>query len=292
MRESLGRVPEDTGLDLDDVYGGNHSWTEMRRAAGLPTGPAGPEDGSTAGGRSPDPRRRRGAHRRVPVVRAVADAGPSLESTTGTVRCWWLADDARYQGVVGTQSISSGRTRRCWRRSRAARRARHGGALNPSSGRASRPIIVPRPLHASRPSAGFGVGEGASPPLAVRGLRLRARKSDADLFAFTSRQERRGFSPTTLTATTPSVGTSSTGRASRRPPPTAHRAALHQPRGGRFERGPLRPAPYDDRAFWCLGTARYAEPRRRPPHRVRLEARPAAACRPLHVRRRRSVAPE
>ena len=30
-----------SGLELDDVYANNRSWTELRRAAGMPTAPAG-----------------------------------------------------------------------------------------------------------------------------------------------------------------------------------------------------------------------------------------------------------
>ena len=40
---SLGSYLEQTGLELEDVYAGNHSWTEMRRQAGIadenPEGP-------------------------------------------------------------------------------------------------------------------------------------------------------------------------------------------------------------------------------------------------------------
>ena len=41
---SLAEYLEQTGLDLEDIYAGNHSWTEMRRAAQLPTAVPGPEE--------------------------------------------------------------------------------------------------------------------------------------------------------------------------------------------------------------------------------------------------------
>jgi len=41
---SMAGFLRESGLDLDDIYAGNHSWSEMRRAAGLPTGPAGPQE--------------------------------------------------------------------------------------------------------------------------------------------------------------------------------------------------------------------------------------------------------
>ena len=34
----------DTGLEVTDIYTGNHSWSEMREAAGVPVAPAGPQE--------------------------------------------------------------------------------------------------------------------------------------------------------------------------------------------------------------------------------------------------------
>jgi superfamily II DNA or RNA helicase len=47
---SLGDIPlaeylEETGLELEDVYASNHTWSELRRAVGLPTAAEGPEEG-------------------------------------------------------------------------------------------------------------------------------------------------------------------------------------------------------------------------------------------------------
>ena len=39
---TLAAYMEQTGLDLQDVYAGSHSWTELRRVAGLPVQPPGP----------------------------------------------------------------------------------------------------------------------------------------------------------------------------------------------------------------------------------------------------------
>ena len=41
---SLGAYLQQTGLELEDIYASNHSWTELRRVAGLPTRPAGPDE--------------------------------------------------------------------------------------------------------------------------------------------------------------------------------------------------------------------------------------------------------
>ena len=40
----LGEYLERTGLDLEDIYAGGHSWSEMRREAGLSTAAAGPAE--------------------------------------------------------------------------------------------------------------------------------------------------------------------------------------------------------------------------------------------------------
>lgn len=41
---SMAEFLHESGLDLEDIYAGNHSWSEMRRAAGLPTDSAGPQE--------------------------------------------------------------------------------------------------------------------------------------------------------------------------------------------------------------------------------------------------------
>ena len=41
---SLAKYLEETGLELEDVYASNHSWSELRRAVGLSTATAGPEE--------------------------------------------------------------------------------------------------------------------------------------------------------------------------------------------------------------------------------------------------------
>ena len=41
---SLATYLEETGLELEDVYANNRSWSELRREVGLPTAPPGPEE--------------------------------------------------------------------------------------------------------------------------------------------------------------------------------------------------------------------------------------------------------
>ena len=72
----LGEYLESTGLELEDVYVGGHSWSEMRRAAGLHTAPAGPaRERDAASCRSTAPRRRRRAPRGLPS--AAQSRGPA-----------------------------------------------------------------------------------------------------------------------------------------------------------------------------------------------------------------------
>ncbi len=41
---SLATYLEETGLELEDIYASNHSWSELRRAVGVPTDPPGPQE--------------------------------------------------------------------------------------------------------------------------------------------------------------------------------------------------------------------------------------------------------
>jgi hypothetical protein len=41
---TLGRFLDASGLDLDDIYDGRHSWSDLRNAAGLVTYPSGPHE--------------------------------------------------------------------------------------------------------------------------------------------------------------------------------------------------------------------------------------------------------
>ena len=40
---SLAEYLHETGLELSDIYGGDHTWSSLREDAGLPVAPAGPE---------------------------------------------------------------------------------------------------------------------------------------------------------------------------------------------------------------------------------------------------------
>ena len=67
---SLSTFLDHSGLELEDIYANNRSWSELRRAAGLPTSPAGESETALlrAVGRLAARRRRR-THRQVSAVR-------------------------------------------------------------------------------------------------------------------------------------------------------------------------------------------------------------------------------
>ena len=75
----LGEYLESSGLELEDIYAGGHSWSEMRREAGLATAPAGASESCAAArGRAAAPRRRRRAARGLPAAsRAATRRRPS-----------------------------------------------------------------------------------------------------------------------------------------------------------------------------------------------------------------------
>ena len=68
---SLSTFLSASGLELDDVYANGRSWTELRRAAGMPTAAAGDNETALAPSRrSPAPRRRRRTDRAVSRLRS------------------------------------------------------------------------------------------------------------------------------------------------------------------------------------------------------------------------------
>ena len=78
----LAEFLDESGLDLDDVYDGGKSWSDLQEAAGAPVLPAGPHETDAAPSGRPAPaHRRRRAHRHLPATPRRADA------TVGRRRC-------------------------------------------------------------------------------------------------------------------------------------------------------------------------------------------------------------
>jgi superfamily II DNA or RNA helicase/HKD family nuclease len=262
---TLAAYLDDTGLDLDDIYAGNHTWSEMRRVAGLPTPLAGQDEPALlrAVGRLThvDDDERIAAYRSFAAAAEppAADRLPKrdrrlLRMLAGSLTT--LPTSASLQQAID----------QLWAHPQVlaeivelldllATRVDH---LNP--GLAIDPD-VPLRAHARYTRleifGALDVGAGGAPPPWQTGVRY-IEEAKVDLFAFTLDKSVGGFSPTTRyrdyaisrdlihweSQSVTSVASD-----------TGQRYINHEERGSSvllFAR--LRT---DDRAFWCLGTARY-----------------------------------
>jgi superfamily II DNA or RNA helicase len=254
-----------TGLELEDIYASNHSWTEMRRTVGLSTLPPGPEEQVLlrAVGRllHVDDEERLASYRSF----VAADHPPDLR-TLDERQGRFLRMLAASLSSLGTSSTVEEAVQQIW-----------GVPQVRSEVVELLDLLVDRIDHLSQPLAidaaipiqaharytrleilaGFGVGSGVRPSNWQSGV-FYGPDAEADLFAFTLDKSTGGFSPTTryrdYAISRELVhweSQSVTSVASE----TGQRYINHQTRGSHivlFAR--LRS---DDRAFWCLGTARY-----------------------------------
>ena len=260
---TLAAYLDDTGLDLDDIYTGNHTWSEMRRAAGLPTAPAGADE--TALLRAVGRLTHVDDDERIAAYRSFAAAPPDADRLSDR-------DRRLLRMLVGSLTTlpTSASMRQAidqiWAHPQVlakmvelldllAARVDHlnpGLAINP---------VVPLRAHARYTRleifGALDVGPGAAPPPWQTGVRY-VEDAKVDVFAFTLDKSVGGFSPTTRyrdyaisrdlihweSQSVTSVGSD-----------TGQRYINHEERGSSvllFAR--LRT---DDRSFWCLGTARY-----------------------------------
>jgi hypothetical protein len=244
------------------VYASGHSWSEMRRAAGLPAAPAGPQELPLlrAVGRLlhvDDPER-------IAAYRSFVTMPPSL-----------AALDERHRRLLrmlvgslttlGKSATMQEAVDQLWSHEQVRTELAElldllpgGDHLQPALDLDAR---VPLRAHArytrNEVLAAFDVGRGAKPPPWQTGV-LWEPGTRSDLFAFTLDKSVGGFSPTTRyrdyaisrdlihweSQSATSVD-SDTGR---------RYVSSTQAGTGIVLFGRLRT---DDRAFWCLGTARY-----------------------------------
>lgn len=259
---SLRAYLEHTGLDIEDVYASGHSWSEMRRVAGLPTAPEGPAELQLlrAVGRllHVDDDERIAAYRsfvaRRPELRALDERQRRLlRMLVGSLTT--LGKSGTLQEAVdhlwGHQQVRA-------ELAELLDLLQRGDHLQHALGLDAR---VPLRAHArytrNEILAAFGVGQGAKPPPWQTGV-LWEPGTRSDLFAFTLDKSVGGFSPTTRyrdyaisrdlihweSQSATSVD-SDTGRRYIDSPTRETKVVLF---------GRLRT---DERAFWCLGTARY-----------------------------------
>jgi superfamily II DNA or RNA helicase len=266
---SLGDVPlgeylESSGLDLEDVYAGGHSWSELRREVALPVAPEGPAEKAMlrAVGRllHVDDEERLEAYPRI----LGADRPPALEELSPRERrllrmlvssLTRLSASASFEDAVAD----------VWAHPQVrAELIEVLALLRDGVPYLDHPLGlpgVPLALHSrytrAEIFAAFGVGEGASPPTWQTGVWWEPQ-SRTDLFAFTLDKSVGGFSPTTRYrdyAISPELihweSQSATAIDS-----AMGRRYIRQREDGTnvvlFAR--LRTT---DRAFWCLGPASY-----------------------------------
>ena len=254
----------ESGLELDDIYTGNRSWSSLRRAVDLPTAAPGQSEDAPAcrwtvaprGRPSADyrlsqlpltsgPTRSRDAHRSRPSAAAHGSSLPLRRRPSSNAR-----------RRTGSALVAPAGTRRAIRNAGAPPRTGH--TRQPIDRTRPRATATPLALHPNKILAAFGIGEAAKPPEWREGVRWD-EGSQTDLFAFTLDKSDGNFSPTTRYrdyAISPTLihweSQSTTSSAS----PVGERYISHRTRGTNivlFARLRTR-----DRAFWCLGPASYA----------------------------------
>ncbi|MEZ5102160.1 MAG: DUF3427 domain-containing protein [Thermoleophilia bacterium] len=266
---ALGDVPlasflAETGLELDDVYAGGRSWTELRRAAGQPCAAAGPDetrllravgrllhvdDGARldawsrwlAADEPPDPTTLPvGEQRLLRLLVGSLEPRGAGRGLAAAVAALWEQAQARAELVELLALLRD--------------RIDH---LQPPLGLPDVPLRVHARYTRAEILAAFGIGADGRPPSWQTGVWWDA-PSRTDLFAFTLDKTSGAFSPTTRYrdyAISRELihweSQSATSLAS-----AAGSRYVRQARDGTnvvlFAR--LRA---DDRAFWCLGRATY-----------------------------------
>jgi hypothetical protein len=255
-----------SGLDLDDVYAGNHSWTEMRREVGLDTAPAGPSEAlllravgrllhvddderlevyerllgedRPASQEQLSPREQRLLRMLVSSLTTL----PTSASFADAVDQVWAHPQVRAELVEVLQLL---RERVLY--------------LDHPLGLPDVPLALHSRYTRTEILAAFGVGEGAKPQTWQTGVWWEPR-SRTDLFAFTLDKSVGGFSPTTRYrdyAISPELIHWESQSATAADSPTGQRYIRHREEGTNvvlFAR--LRTT---DRAFWCLGPATYVK---------------------------------
>ena len=265
----LAEFMDETGLDLDDLYAGSKSWSDLLDAAGAPTLPAGPNEVPLrrAISRHAPPRRPR-AHRLLPAAaRSDGAARPSTHSPSGPGDSCTCSSPRSPTGHCTRKrrsrrrSISCGPTLRCSPSCTSCSPCSATESITSTS--PSRPIPTHRcrstPATAASRSSPRSVSTATgprSPP--GRAACTRPRPRTPSCSRSPSTRARGGFSPTTryrdyaISRTLIHWESQSSTRADS---PTGLRYRNHE-RDGRtillFTR--LRT---DDRAFWFLGPATY-----------------------------------
>ncbi len=263
----LARFLHESGLDLDDLYDGGKSWSDLLTAAGAPTRPTGPNETvlRRAIGRllHIDDQERIGTY-----VRQLSEPGPPDVTALPTrerrllhMLAAQIGDRAVSKDVSVQDAVdllwAHPQVRDELRQLLAVLDARVDHLHAPLATHPDAPLQVHARYTRIEILAGMGIGTGARIAAWQSGV-YEAKEANAELLAFTLDKSSGGFSPTTryrdyaISRTLIHWESQSVTRADS---PTGLRYRNHE-RDGRaillFTR--LRA---DDRAFWFLGPARY-----------------------------------
>jgi superfamily II DNA or RNA helicase/HKD family nuclease len=263
----LAEFLDEAAMDLEDVYTGTYSWSDLRQAAGLPVAPAGTYEKELrrACGRMLhiDDLERIEAYRRLLAAESAPDPSALDQRQQRLLRM--LVGSVADQVVTKVTTLADG-CRLLWDHPQV--RAELLDLLHVLADRVdhvqfplTREPAVPLQVHArySRVEilAGFGVGSGAKVAPWQTGV-YWAKDAKTDLFAFTLDKTDGHFSPTTRYrdfAISRELIHWESQSATRAESPTGRRYQSHETMGSSimlFAR--LRQS---DRAFWFLGPAKY-----------------------------------
>ena len=262
---TLPKYLAETGLEIEDIYTGNHSWSEMRRAAGLPTASGGPDEALLlrAVGRTlhVDDDERIDGYARL-VAKALPPEHRAMSTRQARTLRMLVASVTNLRPTVPIQAA----IQHLWEHPQVLAELREVfGYLRGGGEHLHVPLgldpKIPLQVHArytrNEILAAFGTGGGARPNTWQTGV-WWDEQSKSDIFAFTLDKSSGAFSPTTRYrdyALSPELihwesqsATSASGR-------VGQRYISHRERGTNVVLfGRLNTA---DRAFWCLGPAQY-----------------------------------
>jgi superfamily II DNA or RNA helicase/HKD family nuclease len=266
---TLGKYLEETGQELEDVYGGNKCWSDLRTAAGLPELPAGPHEEvlRRACGRllHVDDMQRIDAYRRF----LGSDLGPDPASLSLLDRrLLRMLVGSSVAGAVGkNDSLREGATL-LWNHPQVCTELRE--LLDVLAGRIEHvPVLlstypdVPLAIHGRYTRveilAAFGVGDGAKVTPWQTGC-YWVPNARADLFAFTLDKTSGQFSPTTRYrdyAISPDLVHWESQSVTRADSDTGRRYQGHAAAGSSVMLFARRRS--DERSFYFLGPATYVK---------------------------------
>jgi superfamily II DNA or RNA helicase/HKD family nuclease len=202
---TLEQYLDRSGLDLEDIYESNHSWSELREAAGLPVAGAGPENDSL--------RRACGRMLHIDDLNRIHTYQQFLSSGPQDVSALSIHDQrllrmlaASMTGSVLEKNTSlEAATSLLWahpqiiaelREALEVLRQRVNHVHHSIADKAEVPLRVHARYTRTEILSGFGVGDAAVPPEWREGVRF-VRDASADLFVFTLDKTAGQFSPTT-----------------------------------------------------------------------------------------------